>query len=397
MAKSLTGKRFEKVVQLDVNRKKHSVFVQTDKSMYKPSDKVQFRVLLLDASMKPFESQEVRVSISDGGDNRVKQFEGVKFIKGVYQNELLLSDSPVLGKWKVHVGLNGSAETTKEFEVAEYTLPKFEVSIDANPDANFNDGKIRATVRAKYTFGKIAKGNATVTATVKSLRSWSSKKIKKVSKTVDVNGKKPIEFDIADELGLIGKKNERTVELHATFLEELTGKEQTATATVKIHITPHKIKVTTSSEKVKPGLPFVATAFVQNHDKGAPVTDKINPVTFSIKYYSDNLKTCEYHDKSRSYECVQEVSFTEKRDYFASHGTAAMGITIPSNTTRIDVEAKYLETSGSKNNIKKATSSSDQYIQAVLLSKKFVEHCCEMYPLINVASFQTKTFRCGQG
>lgn len=366
----MTGEKFEKVVQLNLNTKKHSVFVQTDKSIYKPSDKVQFRVLLLDAAMKPLQGKEVEVSISDGGDNRVKQFSGVNFIKGVYQNELQLSDSPVLGTWKLNVKLNGSAETSKAFEVAEYTLPKFEVSIDANPDANFNDGKIRATVRAKYTFGKVAKGNATVTAIVEPLHRWSNKKTKKVSKSVEVNGNKPIEFDIADELGLIGKKHERTVQLHATFLEELTGKQQNATATVKIHITPHKIQVTTSSEKVKPGLPFVATAFVQNHDKGSPVTDKSNPVTFTIRYYSDKLKTCEYYDKSKSYECVEEISITEKQEFLVAQGIVNMAITIPPNTTRIDVEAKYQDTVGSKTDIKKSKSSSDQYIQAALLTKK---------------------------
>lgn len=373
-ARSLTGEPFKKFVKLNMNTKTHSVFVQTDKSIYKPADKIQFRVLVLDAETKPFDSKQVEVFITDGADNRVKQYIDVTLNKGVFQNELQLSDSPVLGDWKIHIKLAGSEETVKAFQVAEYTLPKFEVTLDANPDANFKDGKIRATVRAKYTFGKIAKGNATVTAKVEPLRRWGDKKTKKVSKSVEVNGKKPIEFDIADELGLIGKMHERTVELHATFLEELTGKEQSATTTVKIHIHPHKIQVKTSSEKVKPGLPFVATALVQKHDKDIPITDKINPVTFSIRYYSDNLKTCEYSDKSRSYECVEEISFTEKRDVFASHGSADMDITIPSNTTRIDVKATYLETDGSKNHIEKVTSASDQYIQAVLLSKKFVVH-----------------------
>jgi CD109 antigen len=129
--------------------------------MYKPADKVQFRVLVLNADTKPYENANVIVFISDGAQNRVKQFDNIKMTKGVFQNEFQLSNLPVLGIWKIHVKVNDEEETTKDFEVAEYTLPKFELSIDANPDANFKDGKIRATIRAKYTFGKIAKGNAT--------------------------------------------------------------------------------------------------------------------------------------------------------------------------------------------------------------------------------------------
>lgn len=155
-----------------MNTKTHSVFVQTDKSIYKPADKIQFRVLVLEAETKPVDSKKIEVFITDGADNRVKQFTDVTLNKGVFQNELQLSDSPVLGDWKIHIKLAGSDETVKAFQVAEYTLPKFEVTLEANPDANFKDGKIRATVRAKYTFGKIAKGNATVTAEVEPEGWW---------------------------------------------------------------------------------------------------------------------------------------------------------------------------------------------------------------------------------
>ena len=37
---------FKMVSRLNLNWKKYSVFVQTDKSIYKPADKVQFRVLV---------------------------------------------------------------------------------------------------------------------------------------------------------------------------------------------------------------------------------------------------------------------------------------------------------------------------------------------------------------
>lgn len=149
--KSLTGEAFERSVDLDLNTKKHSVFVQTDKSIYKPADKVQFRVLVLDSNTKPFGASDVKVHITDGGQNRIKQYADVRLVKGVYQNELQLSDSPVMGNWMIHVKVNDGEEVTKSFEVAEYVLPKYEVIVDSDPHVTFKDGKIRATVRAKYT------------------------------------------------------------------------------------------------------------------------------------------------------------------------------------------------------------------------------------------------------
>lgn len=37
----------------------------------------------------------------------------------------------------------------KSFEIAEYVLPKYEVTIDTDKDVTFKDGQIRVTVRAK--------------------------------------------------------------------------------------------------------------------------------------------------------------------------------------------------------------------------------------------------------
>lgn len=162
--KSLTGDFFERSVDLDLNSKKYSVFVQTDKSIYKPADKVQFRILVLDFNTRPFPATNIKVYISDGDQNRIKQYTDVRLQKGVYQDELQLSDSPVMGNWKIHVKINDDAEAVKEFEVAEYVLPKYEVIVESNPHVTFKDGKIRATVKAKYTYGKPVKGQATISA-----------------------------------------------------------------------------------------------------------------------------------------------------------------------------------------------------------------------------------------
>lgn len=382
IVKSATGEHFEKSVKLNMNVKTHSVFVQTDKAIYKPADKVQFRVLMLDGETKPVKGTKVDVFITDGADNRVKQFLDVKLNKGVFQNELQLSDLPVLGNWKIQVEVAGK-QTAKLFEVAEYTLPKFEVTLDANPDAYFKDGKIRATVRAKYTFGKIAKGNATVTAQVNPLYSWQSVgQSSKVSKSVEVNGKKPIEFDIAEELGVRRTDEERTVSLRASFIEELTGREQNATATITIHVNRHKVVLKTSSKTFKPQLPFEITAVVQGHD-GVPVNDESNPVEFKLKFFYDFVRECQrsynawnsyghwnsHSGRPDTYDCREEKFYEKTIEAPVSSGLSKITPDIASNTTRIEIAAKYLKAKKSKT-VHKSSSESGQFIQIKLLNKK---------------------------
>ena len=369
---------FKMVSRLNLNLKKCSVFVQTDKSIYKPADKVQFRVLVLSDQLKPFENKKVDVFITDGADNRVKQFNDVTLTKGVFQGELQLSDSPVLGKWNIYVNTGATEESTeKEFEVAEYTLPKFEVTIDANPNANLKDGKVRATVRAKYTFGKMAKGNATVTAEVESLYSWrywdNSSKSVKVSKSVEVNGKKPIEFDILEDFQIKDVDRERTVKFHATFIEELTQREQNATAEVKIHKTPHNLQLEMSKKKFKPELPLVATAIVKTHD-GAPITDTMNSIEFTIKYFYEFSVTFNQTIFNQTIETQErrDGNYEFKTKAPIKLGISTINIEFPPNTTQIDVTAKYLDTE-TKNHLRKSYRESSQYIQIKPLVERLVK------------------------
>lgn len=178
------------------NFKKSSIFIQTDKPVYKPSDLGRFRVLILDEDTKPLQNlSNVQIFITDGNNHCAKQFDEIKFYKGVYQNELNLTDSTVLGKWKVEVKVNGE-ENFKTFEVAEYVLPQLEVIIDTKADIYLKDEIISATIMTNHQFGNAAKGKVSVTATVKHVGYSRGKNNISVSKTFEIDGKNTVEFDI---------------------------------------------------------------------------------------------------------------------------------------------------------------------------------------------------------
>lgn len=318
--KSLTGETFERSVDLDLNTKKHSVFVQTDKSIYKPADKIQFRILVLDSNTKPFPASDVKVHITDGGQNRVKQYSDVRLVKGVYQNELQLSDSPVMGNWMIHVKVNDGDEVTKTFEVAEYVLPKYEVIVDSDPHVTFKDGKIRATVRAKYTYGKPVKGQATISAYpvlwLGAVQPFIQDNIAR--KVVQVDGKGSAEFDIRNELKIEGDY-ERYVNIEAIFEEELTGRRQNGSTQITVHKFKYNMELVKESEKYKPGLPYNVFVKVKYYD-GSPLVDKANPVKIFTSYTWDDANAT-------------------STDYFLDdHGMADVKIIVPVNTSYLSIK-----------------------------------------------------------
>lgn len=67
----------------------------------------------------------------------------------MFASELQLSDQPVLGDWNITAVVSGQS-FSKMFQVAEYVLPKFEVTVDLPTYLTFNQSKMVATVKAKY-------------------------------------------------------------------------------------------------------------------------------------------------------------------------------------------------------------------------------------------------------
>ncbi|XP_070496240.1 CD109 antigen-like [Chironomus tepperi] len=394
---SMTGKSFNQNTSLHMNLRQYSTFIQTDKSIYKPGDIVKFRIFVVDGDTKPFKFDDIEVFITDGGRNRVKLFEDPKgkFIKGVYQNELQLSDQPVMGTWRINVKVNNGTAKVKNFEVSEYVLPKFELTMDTEP-ANFKDGKIRATVKATYTFGKFAKGTAQVTAKLErgrySREDWTYiDESVLVTKQVDVDGKKFVEFDAINELKMNESRYESQVTITASFVEEITQRQVNVTKRISVEKSPFKIKLTKSADKIKPGLPFKVRAQVMYHDKDMPVTDSHKPVKFDISYRYNVMRTCirqeypewfnphfRFYNRNESvtqrpltvddiikteYECREVKSIDEEIEVFPENGIAEVILEVKGNTTDVHVGASYLDVSAHLYSIPIATSKSNKFIQ----------------------------------
>lgn len=193
-AEGLSGYVFKNVTSLTFQSKSFSVFIQTDKAVYKPGDTVRFRVLVLDANTKPLQKiNTIKVHITDGKNNRIKQWKDANLVKGVFESELQLSSAPVLGNWKINVETLGTKKD-QVFEVDEYVLPKYEVTVESPGITTLKDGKVKAIVRAKYTYGKPVKGEATVSAYPEFRFHYVQPFERDVitRKTVPIDGKRPV-------------------------------------------------------------------------------------------------------------------------------------------------------------------------------------------------------------
>lgn len=69
--------------------------------MYKGGDTVKFSIFSIDSETKPYNPKSGVVSIYDSAELKVKTFANVTFVKGKYKGELVLSETPAKGLWKL--------------------------------------------------------------------------------------------------------------------------------------------------------------------------------------------------------------------------------------------------------------------------------------------------------
>jgi CD109 antigen len=332
-----------------MNNKKRSIYVQTDKSIYKPGDKVQFRILILNGETKPVAVESMQVYITDANYNRIKQYEKANCIRGVYAQELQLSEEPVLGVWGIHVLINDEdSGFVKNFEIAEYVLPKFDVSIITKSKISKNDDII-VTYSAKYTYGKDVEGTAVVTA--RALDDWWAPT---VERTLD-NTTKTISFNLQNDLN-IQIYWTRTIEITLTFTEALTGVQRTATSTVTVYNVPYTISITGSGSVIRPNLPFVVSAVVKDFNE-VPTTDVRNPITFGISYTLNEYDTSYWY-----YWWWQPLkTIYENRLLYLNNGIADLTLNVTPNVTAVSISTSYMGAYGYYYASVKPTES-DQYL-----------------------------------
>lgn len=355
-ARGSGGMQFQTSTPLLYLRKSYSVFIQTDKAVYKPGHKLLFRALVLNSQLRPafdIRNQPFTIHITDGDNNIVKKYKDITAPRGVFTGELQLGKRLVLGDWNIVVTINGE-EYNKTIQVAHYVLPKFVIDIQAPKHMTFKENILKTHILALYDYGKKVKGDATVTV-YPTIHSGVIQPIFQtpIRKVIPIEGSATVDFDITNELKL-GDEYERTVIIDVTIEEALTGRRQNNSVEVYLHKYEYSMEIIKTGDYYKPGLKYTAYVKVSNQD-GSPLRADRNTVKVR-------------HGYSRVNEVYQEASYQLDKN-----GVIKLVLFTPSqysNETALRIEAEYMDLKEVMPPVPAATSPSNTFLQVNLLSDR---------------------------
>ncbi|EMP24064.1 C3 and PZP-like alpha-2-macroglobulin domain-containing protein 8 [Chelonia mydas] len=291
------GYIFHNYTTVTIDSKGSSVFIQTDKPVYKPKQKVLINLFMVTSDLRPI-NEKIEAYIVDPRGSRMIEWSNLKpFCCGIVNMSFPLSDQPVFGEWFIFAEMQGHAYN-KSFEVQKYVLPKFELLID--PPLYIRDLATceKGIVHARYTFGKPVTGKLTVNMTINGVGYYRHEVGHPVLKTIEIDGSAVFDVCVRDMMPADVPEHFRgTVNIWATVTSSDGSKQVTFDDSTPVQKQLIDIKYTKDTRKqFKPGLPYKGKVEVTYPD-GSPADE----VTIRIKAEltpKDNVYTSELVSRS---------------------------------------------------------------------------------------------------
>uniref|UniRef100_A0A8C9GRN1 Alpha-2-macroglobulin n=1 Tax=Piliocolobus tephrosceles TaxID=591936 RepID=A0A8C9GRN1_9PRIM len=297
---------FTKSKSIHITTAENLVFVQTDKSIYKPGQTGMrnqmskgnfgrgeellsyFILQSWEFGHLPFYSK-VYISI-DPMKNRIFQKQSLKLQGGLIQLSFPLSVEPILGSYKIMLQKESGKKIERSFEVNEYVLPKFEVQVKMPKVIGFLDEEFVVTTCALYTYGEPVPGMVTLSVCRKyslycfSCHNTHSRSIcEEFSQQTDTEGcfTQLIKTKIFQ---LRRKGYDMTIHVEAKVKEKGTGLELTGHGSCEITNTLSILRFTKVDSHYRSGLPWYGQVLLVNENH-QPITNKTVDVHVNTRYY----------------------------------------------------------------------------------------------------------------
>nr|BAE44110.1 thioester-containing protein [Tauphaedusa tau] len=358
------GLIFNNSTPLTFNSKELSLFIQSDKAIYKPGDTVDFRAFAVYADLKSY-TGPIDISVFDAAANKIKQWLQVKPTDGVITQNLTLSSQPVLGDWRIHVE-TGDSNVEKVFTVAEYVLPKFEVDVVMPSYSLTTDTDITFTVKAKYTYGKPVTGTADVSVKLNydSTLYDYSRALPVSAVHVPVDGEAKVTIPMADVKRIRTSLNGNVLIVTANVSESLTGNTMSGNGTVKLYDKGVTLEFPkTNPNTFKPGLKYTAYLKVSQPD-GLPVstsTQTVNVNTDVVIELPGITPTPYFYYQDPTESRKLPVALYDVPD----NGLVEVPVDIPNDAKSATITATFQGVSATLS-LGKSHSPSNSYIQLFL-------------------------------
>ncbi|KAL1764796.1 alpha-1-inhibitor 3-like [Sigmodon hispidus] len=324
--------QFSKTNEVFIQNKESVVFVQTDKSMYKPGQSVKFRIVSMDKSLHPLNELFPVAYIEDPKSNRIMQWQNISTENGLKQLSFSLSSEPIQGSYKIGLLKQSGEKKEHSFTVEEFVLPRFEVQVKVPKAISVQDEKINVTVCAVYTYGKPVPGQVKMSTCCehKLPTGVTKNECKEASYQLDNNGCITQEENITAFQFKEKHYGVQNFRVNACVKEDGTDLEFTGFGITKIERATSKFITLKADSHFKRGIPFLVKlrlvdvkgsplpneqVFIKPHELGytnVTTTDQHGLAEFSINTTdiegaSLNIKV--YHKEENSclhYPCTAE-------------------------------------------------------------------------------------------
>ncbi|XP_061683472.1 alpha-2-macroglobulin-like protein 1 isoform X2 [Syngnathoides biaculeatus] len=133
--------------------------IQTDKPVYKPGQTVQLRIVSMDSGFIPVDRMYTVVELQDPNSNRIAQWLDKFVAAGILDlSHPIIPEAPQ-GTYVITATTEKGEKISHTFDIKEYVLPKFEVSVHLPSVISILDQQITLKICGKYTYGKPVVGS----------------------------------------------------------------------------------------------------------------------------------------------------------------------------------------------------------------------------------------------
>ncbi|CAI9171433.1 unnamed protein product [Rangifer tarandus platyrhynchus] len=329
------SKHFSKAKKIPITYNNGFLFIHTDKPVYTPHQSVKVRVYSLNDDLKPARRETVLTFI-DPEESEVYMVEENDYTGIISFPDFKIPSNPKYGVWTIRAKYKEDFSTTGTayFEIKEYVLPHFSISIE--PESNFIGYKdftsFEITIRARYFYNKVVnEADVYISFGIRDNLKDNQKEMmqKAMQSTTLINGMAQVTFNSETAVKELSYEsledlNDKYLYIGVTIIESTGGfSEEAEIPGIKYVLSPYKLNLVATPLFVKPGIPY--SVKVQVKDSFDHLVGGI-PVTLSAKTLDVNQETSDLESKK---------SVTRSSD-----GVASFVVNLPSEVTVLEFNVK---------------------------------------------------------
>ncbi|XP_004677441.1 PREDICTED: complement C5 [Condylura cristata] len=311
------------------------LFIHTDKPVYTPDQPVKIRVYSLNDELKPAKRETVLTFIDPEG-SEVDIVEENDYTGIISFPDFKIPSNPRYGVWTIRAKYKEDFSTagTTYFEVKEYVLPHFSVSVE--PENNFIGYKdfdnFEITIKARYFYNKVVTdADVYVFFGISEDLKGTQKEMMQAAaqSTMLTNGVAHITFNsetAIKELSYNSLEDVNNMYLYVgVTVTELTGglSEEAEITGIQYVLSPYSLNLVATPLFLKPGIPY--SIKVQVKDSLDQFVGGV-PVTLSAQTLDENQEMSDLESKQ---------SVTRSTD-----GVASFVVNLPSGVTVLQFNVK---------------------------------------------------------